>query len=316
MRSAIEKLYATDSPGSAVLECAADGSARVLCETHAGIQDFAVGSGGNTLFVLPAVAGSASFHRIRQWWRLGPFDNANDEGFDRVLPPEQQEVNLQAVFKGQGEKDVRWEEVEESKLGLSGKMILAYAYGEIESEREKRVEFVLDTECGVKVWVNGVGVWTNHVHRCWSEFNRASYEPRPDRFEVRLRPGTNTVLVKYDKPVAGYPLGFLLRAYDLEMPVEVVNTADLSRKTFTAPLRHGRAVRLLEGNRLAVGGMSRICILDAATGQEKWNKPFKADDWFWARAAYYEGVVYVGSLDKKVYALDAATGQEKWLAPV
>ncbi len=39
---------------------------------------------------------------------------------------------------------------------------------------------------------------------------------------------------------------------------------------------------------------------------------FAAGNWFWATPAVREGVVYAGCLDGKVYALDAETGDELW----
>jgi len=61
---------------------------------------------------------------------------------------------------------------------------------------------------------------------------------------------------------------------------------------------------------------SKFYALDAQTGAEKWGEPFKADDWFWTRAAHKDGVIYVGSLDHNVYAIDAATGKAVWSSPV
>lgn len=37
-----------------------------------------------------------------------------------------------------------------------------------------------------------------------------------------------------------------------------------------------------------------------------------AENWFWTKALFYEGEIWVGSLDHKVYALDAETGKENW----
>jgi outer membrane protein assembly factor BamB len=57
---------------------------------------------------------------------------------------------------------------------------------------------------------------------------------------------------------------------------------------------------------------SRIRALDAASGEERWDEPFKADNWFWTRPLVLGDTVYAGSLDGKVYALDVNDGSLKW----
>jgi len=43
----------------------------------------------------------------------------------------------------------------------------------------------------------------------------------------------------------------------------------------------------------------------------KWVFP-EAENWFWTKALFYEGEIWVGSLDHNVYVLDAETGKENW----
>lgn len=50
----------------------------------------------------------------------------------------------------------------------------------------------------------------------------------------------------------------------------------------------------------------------APSKEAKWPEPFEAENWFWTKALFYEGEIWVGSLDHKVYALDAETGKENW----
>ncbi|MFA4836916.1 MAG: PQQ-binding-like beta-propeller repeat protein [Dehalococcoidia bacterium] len=86
------------------------------------------------------------------------------------------------------------------------------------------------------------------------------------------------------------------------------------KKSFDGPVS---STPLIIDNTIYIGTFeSKFYALDAETGDPKWEEPFKANDWFWTKAAYKDGTVYVGSLDKNVYAIDAATGKAKWNAPV
>jgi outer membrane protein assembly factor BamB len=57
---------------------------------------------------------------------------------------------------------------------------------------------------------------------------------------------------------------------------------------------------------------NKFYALDTATGEPRWVEPFKAENWFWTRAAFQDETIYVGSFNGIVYALDAAVGTKKW----
>ena len=73
---------------------------------------------------------------------------------------------------------------------------------------------------------------------------------------------------------------------------------------------------LIVGGRVYIGSFDRnFYALDAATGVEAWAAPFRAQNWFWTRAASDGKAVYVGSLDGNLYALNAQTGIPVWPEP-
>lgn len=68
------------------------------------------------------------------------------------------------------------------------------------------------------------------------------------------------------------------------------------------------------GDQVFVGTADNfILALRASDGQLQWS--FEADHSIWGQPSYSDGVLYVSSLDKNVYALDSDTGQEVWPAP-
>ena len=79
---------------------------------------------------------------------------------------------------------------------------------------------------------------------------------------------------------------------------------------------HDRVIAqpLQVGNQLYVGTADNFLLaLDVENnGREIWDEPFEAGHSIWGQAAYDEGVLFVPSLDKSVYALDADSGALIW----
>ena len=102
------------------------------------------------------------FGWVRAWQVIGPFNNAEGAGFERVFPPETT-VDLKAELDGRNGK-VRWQEV--AATGDYGavdlnkplgelKGVAGYAWTELQSETARPVELRLACENGWKIWVNG-----------------------------------------------------------------------------------------------------------------------------------------------------------------
>ena len=68
---------------------------------------------------------------------------------------------------------------------------------------------------------------------------------------------------------------------------------------------------VVEGGRVfGAASDGKIYALDAETGDLRWD--FQADGKIWATPVVVGEALYVGSLDKKLYALNAADGGQKW----
>jgi hypothetical protein len=147
---------------------------------------------------------------ITDWLVVGPFDNADDAGYDKPYPPEQK-LDLTAeydVVKGKA----KWTKLAAGPEGFvdldahfdPNDWVLAYAYTEIVSPAELDTDMVIGSDDGIKIWLNGTLVHDNHVHRGWA--------PDQDRIAVHLNEGTNTLLVKVDE--GGGAWGFSVRIVD------------------------------------------------------------------------------------------------------
>jgi len=54
----------------------------------------------------------------------------------------------------------------------------------------------------------------------------------------------------------------------------------------------------------------RLIALDAASGEQRWERPF--GDPTWSTPAVVDGTVYMGSNGWYLWAVDAATREERW----
>jgi hypothetical protein len=138
---------------------------------------------------------------VIDWYLLGPFDAPEFTGFDKTFPPEEkpgEPIDLKASFTGQGGKSIGWRRHETTdtlgQLNLiqaigQAKEAVGYAYTEVTSPREQRVELRCGADDNLTVWLNGEKVFTR---RQWLNGTRL------DRFiaPLTLRKGKNIVLVK------------------------------------------------------------------------------------------------------------------------
>ncbi len=134
------------------------------------------------------------------WSVIGPFDNADRAGFDKVFPPEQS-VNLDAQVQARDGK-VKWKKAvaEQESLENLGvvdlnealveeKSVLAYAVTTFVSKKDQQVECRWESKEATKLWVNGEEVAVKNVYHSGSGF---------DQYIVpcQLKAGPNEILLK------------------------------------------------------------------------------------------------------------------------
>jgi hypothetical protein len=157
---------------------------------------------------------------IRSWKVIGPFPNVEEKGIDTVYPPEKG-LDLTAEFDGSSGK-VRWKDFTPAKdtgvIDLNDAVgnhpeAVAYATAEFRSKTTRDAEVRLGSFVGFKLWVNGELVLTR---------GDAYTGYKPDHYVavVKLKPGVNTILVKFaqERPPPQLPppnhWRFMLRVCD------------------------------------------------------------------------------------------------------
>jgi hypothetical protein len=136
------------------------------------------------------------FGFLTKWNVIGPFENAERQGFDAVFPPEK-EIKLDATYEGRA-KPVKWQPFESDDeygkidfnkpLGML-KEATAYAVATFESPVERDAELRLGCKNAWKVWLNGEFLFGR------DEYHRGQ---QMDQYKLkcRLKKGANTILVK------------------------------------------------------------------------------------------------------------------------
>jgi hypothetical protein len=136
------------------------------------------------------------FGFLTKWHVIGPFDNTDRLGFERVYPPEK-EINLRKSYDGK-DKQVHWQPFESAddygKLDFNKpltalKQSTAYAYTNFESSTDRVAELRLGCKNAWKVWLNGKLLFAR------DEYHRGQ---RMDQYKLKcqLRKGSNEILVK------------------------------------------------------------------------------------------------------------------------
>ncbi len=150
---------------------------------------------------------------VRRWYLIGPFDDANGQGFDRAYGPEETPFRSDQAFPALG-GEARWQRIEAPGgrvLSEGGHFrqnddIVLYAACEVESPEAAKAVALVGSDDGVKLWVNGKLVHSNKVQR--------PLLPDQDRVEIDLVKGRNRILLKVNQ--GGGPWGFTLRIEDPE----------------------------------------------------------------------------------------------------
>lgn len=148
---------------------------------------------------------------ITDWKLLGPFKNGSGEISLKFTPPIEEELvagspNTSATYSS-GDKTLQWKEASASKKGyvnLTRELgrtdyCVAYAYAELDSIHARETVLKCGSDDGIKVWLNGEVVHENDISR--------GYEANSDEVAIRLKDGTNRLLVKVSNVTAGWGFG-------------------------------------------------------------------------------------------------------------
>lgn len=160
---------------------------------------------------------------ILGWLVAGPFPNPSDKEFKDCKGFETDYLGGETSAKpveGQEASSAKWQlAVGDAKKGIDFLPIfkprepaVAYAYATLTSKSPMDVRLLIGSDDGVKVWLNGKLVHTNHVTR--------GVEGSTDEVDIRLNSGANRLLLKVDQHFGGWGLKVQVVGADL---VEVLD---------------------------------------------------------------------------------------------
>ena len=136
------------------------------------------------------------FGWVTDWKVIGPFDNKDRAGFEKVFPPEQA-IDLAAEYDGLNGK-VKWQDfkttddygmVDLNKPIGALKEVTGYAYAEFHADKARPVELRIGCKNGWKVWLNGKYLFGRDEYHRGAEIDQY-------RLAGELKPGKNVILVK------------------------------------------------------------------------------------------------------------------------
>lgn len=167
---------------------------------------------------------------LLNWWISTPIQDPEHKGFEQKFYPEEQvEKNTPIDFEGLfliGPRRIRWRKIE--ALSADGRVdlvalfrrsenVLVYAYAEINRAREEEAIFKMGSDDGIACWLNGQRVHAKDLAR--------QYTPDEDTVRVRLRAGTNRILLKVTQ--WGDDWSFSFRLLDREgKPIDLRTSAN------------------------------------------------------------------------------------------
>lgn len=139
---------------------------------------------------------------LRDWKIIGPFPNPETKGHAAVYPPET-ELKDDAAYEYQGQTlrwmprraDDQWGIVQLMDLQPNDHAV-AFGWTTFESETERNGMLYCGSDDSIKVWVNGELVHDNLIDR--------GLTVDQDQASVKLRAGTNTILVKCGQNGGGW----------------------------------------------------------------------------------------------------------------
>ena len=146
---------------------------------------------------------------ITDWWLIGPFDNTNRKGIEKVYPPEIEFI-AEKSYSGRENQKISWQKYDENNneyisLAKLFKPLddgVVYARRIFNLKNEANIKIGLGTNDGVKMWVNGKLVHKNVVGR--------AAVPNEDIVSVTFNKGENVVLLKIDQLGGGWGFYFSL----------------------------------------------------------------------------------------------------------
>ncbi len=168
-------------------------------------------TGSKSLDVVGVSFQPSRMNFVTEWRVIGPFDNSDSQGIQRLFPPEK-ELNFNKTYIGKNNQTLSWR-VEKTRdrgfLDLAAiikpsEYGVAYGAATVIAAAELDTVLLLGSDDEVKVWLNGEQI---HFHSVF----RGCY-PDQDTVPVHLKKGKNSLLFKVSQGGGGW--AFCLRIPD------------------------------------------------------------------------------------------------------
>jgi hypothetical protein len=146
---------------------------------------------------------------ITDWWLIGPFDNINRKGMEKVYPPEKEFIQNRK-YTGRNNQQVVWQwydgkentYISLAKIFKPSDEDVVYARRVFNLKEKSDLKIGLGSNDGVKMWINGKLVHSNIVAR--------TAVPNDDVLTVPFKKGENVVLLKIDQLGGGWGFFFTI----------------------------------------------------------------------------------------------------------
>jgi HEAT repeat protein len=141
---------------------------------------------------------------VSRWWVVGPFDlGEKDQGWETRYIGEPDVSTVGRYMSGKTR--VQWKPVRSQdphgRIDLRASLAnrdrcIAYAYAEVYLDRPSDAVLLIGADDSEKVWVNG--------EKVFELFTARGLQPDQDRVPVKLKAGTNTILLKLYQDTQGW----------------------------------------------------------------------------------------------------------------
>ena len=140
---------------------------------------------------------------IPMWCTIGPFDNPGGATMDQPHPPETEPVDLARTYKGQGGKSLAWKKIRRNPKSKAdaeflvdftnllgeGEDAASYSVVWVHAPRKMDALFSFGSADGAVVWINREKKFS------WLK-GRRNYVSKANTIPIRLKKGTNELMVK------------------------------------------------------------------------------------------------------------------------
>ncbi len=156
---------------------------------------------------------------VKNYLIVGPFDNTEDKGFDRVYSPEKQTA-LDAVFTDAIGGQAVYKPAQSAANGFLDFLpqfdrqenVVAYALVRVLAADDVEIPILLGSDDAAAVWVNGEEIYREHIHR--------GAQPAQNLMLASFKKGENRLLVKVDQ--GGGDWGLFLQLVDKDRKLKVL----------------------------------------------------------------------------------------------